>query len=70
MTSSKFAIGLSILVLLAILPCTAQNKALAGIHREFTAAKTSVLKAANKAPEDIGFARRKSSRFAACFFIS
>ena len=53
MSSSKSAIGLSILALLAVLPCAAQNKALAGMHREFTAAKTSVLKAANKAPEDI-----------------
>lgn len=53
MPASKTVVRLSILALLATVACLAQNNALAGIHREFTAAKAQVLKAANKAPEDI-----------------
>lgn len=53
MPNSKTVARLSILVPLAALACLAQNNALAGMHREFTAAKTQVLAAANKAPETI-----------------
>ncbi|MCC6263058.1 MAG: DinB family protein [Bryobacterales bacterium] len=53
MSIATIVVRLSLLVLLATLACLAQNPALAGMHREFSAAKASVLKAANKAPEDI-----------------
>lgn len=52
-SSTKIFARLLILAAFATACCFAQNTALAGIKREYTAGKTAVLKAANKAPENI-----------------
>lgn len=47
------SVQLAFLTLVLSIPCLAQNAALAGMHREYTNTKNAVMKAANKAPEEI-----------------